>query len=38
MKMTPAMRGAAFLMASAAFSPGFLNNTSLFTKELLTSF
>ena len=30
--------GAAFLMATSAIGPGFLNNTSLFTKELLTSF
>ncbi|MGK2861487.1 MAG: NRAMP family divalent metal transporter [Chitinophagaceae bacterium] len=30
--------GAAFLMATSAIGPGFLNNTTLFTKELLTSF
>jgi len=30
--------GAAFLMATSAIGPGFLNNTSLFTSELLTSF
>ncbi len=30
--------GAAFLMATSAIGPGFLNNTGLFTKELLTSF
>ncbi len=30
--------GAAFLMATSAIGPGFLNNTSAFTKELLTSF
>ena len=30
--------GAAFLMATSAIGPGFLNNTSLFTKELLTNF
>jgi Mn2+/Fe2+ NRAMP family transporter len=30
--------GAAFLMATSAIGPGFLNNTSLFTKDLLTSF
>jgi Mn2+/Fe2+ NRAMP family transporter len=32
------IHGAAFLMATSAIGPGFLNNTSLFTKELLTSF
>jgi len=30
--------GAAFLMATSAIGPGFLNNTSLFTEKLLTSF
>jgi len=30
--------GAAFLMATSAIGPGFLNNTSLFTEQLLTSF
>lgn len=30
--------GAAFLMATSAIGPGFLNNTSLFTQQLLTSF
>ncbi len=30
--------GAAFLMATSAVGPGFLNNTSKFTKELLASF
>jgi Mn2+/Fe2+ NRAMP family transporter len=30
--------GAAFLMATSAIGPGFLNNTALFTSELLTSF
>ena len=29
---------AAFLMATSAIGPGFLNNTSLFTQQLLTSF
>jgi len=32
------MVGAAFLMATSAIGPGFLNNTSLFTEQLLTSF
>ena len=30
--------GAAFLMATSAIGPGFLNNTALFTQQLLTSF
>ncbi len=30
--------GAAFLMATSAIGPGFLNNTSVFTQQLLTSF
>jgi Mn2+/Fe2+ NRAMP family transporter len=30
--------GAAFMMATSAIGPGFLNNTSLFTAQLLTSF
>ncbi len=30
--------GAAFLMATSAVGPGFLNNTSKFTKDLLASF
>lgn len=30
--------GAAFLMATSAIGPGFLTQTTLFTKELLTSF
>lgn len=30
--------GAAFLMATSAIGPGFLNNTSVFTHQLLTSF
>lgn len=38
MKKNPAILGAAFLMATSAIGPGFLNNTSVFTKELLTSF
>lgn len=33
-----ALLGAAFLMATSAIGPGFLNNTSLFTQQLLTSF
>ncbi|HEY6504329.1 MAG TPA: NRAMP family divalent metal transporter [Chitinophagaceae bacterium] len=33
-----AILGAAFLMATSAIGPGFLNNTSLFTQKLLTSF
>src|SRR5262245_58510706 len=37
-KRDTAIMGAAFLMATSAIGPGFLNNTSLFTKELLTSF
>lgn len=32
------MLGAAFLMATSAVGPGFLNNTSLFTAEMGTSF
>ena len=44
MKNEPATRqkgvilGAAFLMATSAIGPGFLNNTSLFTGQLLSSF
>ncbi len=38
MKKNPAILGAAFLMATSAIGPGFLNNTSLFTEQLLTSF
>jgi len=30
--------GAAFLMATSAIGPGFLNNASLFTQQLLTNF
>jgi len=30
--------GAAFLMATSAIGPGFLNNTSSFTSKLFTSF
>src|SRR5688572_2140549 len=37
-KKDTAILGAAFLMATSAIGPGFLNNTSLFTGELLTSF
>ena len=38
LKRNSAILGAAFLMATSAIGPGFLNNTALFTKELLTSF
>lgn len=38
MKRNPALLGAAFLMATSAIGPGFLNNTSTFTGQLLTSF
>ena len=38
MKRNSAVLGAAFLMATSAIGPGFLNNTSSFTQELLTSF
>jgi len=38
MKRNSAILGAAFLMATSAIGPGFLNNTSLFTEQLLTSF
>ncbi len=38
MKKNSAILGAAFLMATSAIGPGFLNNTSLFTNQLLTSF
>jgi Mn2+/Fe2+ NRAMP family transporter len=38
MKRNPAILGAAFLMATSAIGPGFLNNTSVFTEQLLTSF
>lgn len=37
-KKNGAILGAAFLMATSAIGPGFLNNTSLFTQDLLTSF
>lgn len=37
-KSNSAVLGAAFLMATSAIGPGFLNNTSLFTEQLLTSF
>jgi Mn2+/Fe2+ NRAMP family transporter len=33
-----AILGAAFLMATSAIGPGFLNNTSAFTQQLLTNF
>lgn len=38
MNKKTAILGAAFLMATSAIGPGFLNNTSLFTQKLLTSF
>jgi Mn2+/Fe2+ NRAMP family transporter len=38
MKKNSAILGAAFLMATSAIGPGFLNNTSAFTAKLLTSF
>lgn len=38
MKKNSAILGAAFLMATSAIGPGFLNNTSLFTQQLLASF
>lgn len=38
MKQNSAILGAAFLMATSAIGPGFLNNTSAFTQQLLTSF
>ena len=38
MKKNSAILGAAFLMATSAIGPGFLNNTSSFTQQLLTSF
>lgn len=38
LKKNSAILGAAFLMATSAIGPGFLNNTSLFTQQLLSSF
>jgi Mn2+/Fe2+ NRAMP family transporter len=38
MKKNSAILGAAFLMATSAIGPGFLNNTSSFTEKLLTNF
>ncbi len=38
MKRNSAILGAAFLMATSAIGPGFLNNTSAFTQQLLTNF
>jgi Mn2+/Fe2+ NRAMP family transporter len=38
MKKNSAILGAAFLMATSAIGPGFLNNTSVFTQQLMTSF
>lgn len=35
---TSALFGAAFLMATSAVGPGFLNNTTVFTEKLLASF
>jgi Mn2+ and Fe2+ transporters of the NRAMP family len=36
--LSSTLLGAAFLMATSAVGPGFLNNTSVFTKNLLASF
>lgn len=36
--LTSALLGAAFLMATSAVGPGFLNNTTVFTEQLLASF
>jgi Mn2+/Fe2+ NRAMP family transporter len=38
MKRSSAILGAAFLMATSAIGPGFLNNTASFTEKLTTSF
>src|SRR6478609_5694863 len=38
MKKNSAILGAAFLMATSAIGPGFLNNTSLFTQKIASSF
>jgi Mn2+/Fe2+ NRAMP family transporter len=38
MKRSSAILGAAFLMATSAIGPGFLNNTASFTEKLKTSF
>jgi Mn2+/Fe2+ NRAMP family transporter len=38
MKQHSAILGAAFLMATSAIGPGFLNNTNLFTSQVFTSF
>jgi Mn2+/Fe2+ NRAMP family transporter len=38
MKKNSAILGAAFLMATSAIGPGFLNNTSAFTQKLASSF
>lgn len=38
MRQHSAILGAAFLMATSAIGPGFLNNTSLFTGQVFTSF
>jgi Mn2+/Fe2+ NRAMP family transporter len=37
-KPSPAILGAAFLMATSAIGPGFLTQTTLFTSELGASF
>ncbi|MEO6283735.1 MAG: NRAMP family divalent metal transporter [Dyadobacter sp.] len=37
-KSSKALLGAAFLMATSAVGPGFLTQTTVFTKELMTSF
>src|SRR3982751_2316999 len=36
--LTSVILGAAFLMATSAVGPGFLTQTTVFTKQLLTSF
>lgn len=38
MKVKAGILGAAFLMATSAIGPGFLNNTAVFTEQMLTSF
>jgi Mn2+/Fe2+ NRAMP family transporter len=38
MKKHTGILGAAFLMATSAIGPGFLNNTAVFTGQMLTSF
>ncbi|MFM7837929.1 MAG: hypothetical protein ACKO6K_00060, partial [Chitinophagaceae bacterium] len=38
MKRSSALWGAAFLMATSAIGPGFITQTTVFTRNLLTSF